>query len=244
MSMADTKNERDRQWANFRARLDAPPKRPVKPNLILRILNSPFTIWLLSAIVITVGGSYVTGYQRCEADAGHLITTYYKDQVELTRRFQYIQSKVSAAQSFEEIELAFETHPFVYDDLKNRKTRDLDSELRRAEQLIDFSRASHSAMSARGDFIGIGADGTPFRFSPDDLSRYGSFLIGESPDSMNGIDFDTTKRFVDAFTRTNLRRLQLWNQLVLFPKCNFANSFFGVPPRGPRKVAEVAVWRL
>jgi hypothetical protein len=96
------KNERDRQWANFRARLDAPPKRPEKVNLTLRVLNSPFTIWLLSAIVITVGGAYITGYQKCEADAGNLITNYYKDQNELIRRFEYIQSKVAAANSFDE----------------------------------------------------------------------------------------------------------------------------------------------
>jgi hypothetical protein len=238
MTVVETKNERDRQWSNFRARLDASPKSPEKPNLILRILNSPFTIWLLSAIVITVGGSYITGYQKCEADAGRLITNYYKDQIELIRRFDYVRAKVSAAKSFEDINHAFETHPVVYDDLKNRTTRDLQFELLRTEQLIDFSHASRRAMS-----VGMGliteADGRPFPFSPVDIHRYGALSVGEWPDSIDEADLDRAKHFVDVFSRMEVDRLWARNGLLLSPDCNFVNSLFGVLPRGPRKVVGV-----
>jgi hypothetical protein len=229
-----SESERERQRLNFRRRLDPASKQPEKSHVAVRILNSPFTIWLLSAVLLTVGSAYVTGYQKCEADAGRLITNYYKDQIELMRRLQYIRSRVARASNVEEVRRIIETQPFVYDDLKTRTTRDLLFEVHRTERLIDFTKDKPLI-----DMMGKRSDGSAPRFTPSDLNLYGTIAVGELPDELTDADVnDRGKRLVDFFASLDLSDLRGKNVARLWSKCNFFNSLLGVPLRGTRKVIE------
>jgi hypothetical protein len=230
-----TETERDRQRDNFRRRLEPQPKGPERTNIIIRVLNSPFVLWLMSAMLLTVGGAYFTGSQKCEADAGRLITSYYKQQIELMRRLEYISAGVARAKSIEDIRRVIETQPFVYDDLKTRTTRDLNYEVLRTERLIDFTKDARFIDNVKQRRA---ADGPGFRFSPHDLLRYGGLPVGEWPFDLNEDDLDAAKHFVEVFTYYEITGLIAHNLVRLWPRCGFVNSVFGVPVRGPRKVVE------
>jgi hypothetical protein len=126
------------------------------------------------------------------------------------------------------IKLALATHPFVYDDLKNRTTQHLSLELGRTERLIDFSRAPKATMSAGSRFIN--ADGSPFRFSPSDAVKYGRLADGEWLDAVDGADLEFAKRFVYAFVEVDLQRLGARNQLQLSPKMQLCKFSFWCSP--------------
>jgi hypothetical protein len=62
-----TRNERER--ASQKRLLASVPKR----NIVLAVINSAFFLWLLSAILLTIGGGYVTNHQQCMREADQFI---------------------------------------------------------------------------------------------------------------------------------------------------------------------------
>jgi hypothetical protein len=207
------------------------PQTP-RPHLLIRCLNAPFTLWLLSAIVLTVGGAYFSGHQKCEADTEKIITNYYKLQIELMERLEHIQAGVASAKSLQDINDTLQTQPNVYIELKERTTRDMIYELRRTEGVIDYSRAK--------SFIDDLTPRFPSIISPSDVVRYGSIPVGQKPTDMTPDDLQPAKRFVEADLGYQIEKLRVYNQISLWTKCDFINSFLGATARGPRKVIEVA----
>jgi len=61
------RNKRERAFQELL--LTSAPKR----NVGLAIINSGFFIWFLSAVLLTVGGGYVTNHQQCMREADQLI---------------------------------------------------------------------------------------------------------------------------------------------------------------------------
>ncbi len=222
---------RERLQRAFRKRLrGAQPKPPLTVGVV-KVLNAPFTLRLLSAIILTIGGSYFAGHQKCEGEANRLITDYYRDQIELMRRFEYIRAGVAKAKSLHDVAETLKTQPNVYVDFKNRTTRDLDLEVLRMERVIDFSKDREGIKYFKRMF---GRNDPPFRISPE-----GS--IAEGDEDLTGLtedDLERAKQFVAVFISDALSTLAAHNQIHLWPNCGFANSLLGIQARGPRKFIE------
>jgi hypothetical protein len=83
------RNQRDRA---FKKRSIAP-----KRNIVLAIINSAFFLWFLSAVLLTVGGGYITNHQQCMRDADALIERRHTISQELNGRENALLSELEAA---------------------------------------------------------------------------------------------------------------------------------------------------
>jgi hypothetical protein len=191
---------------------------------------------VLSALIVTIGGAYVSGHQKCESDANGVITNYYELQIEMMRRLEHIQHGVAKANSIGDVLQTLSTQPNVYVGFKQRTTQDLHYELIRTEHLIDFSKAQSFIDAVTKKYVDRGP---PFKVSPYEVLRYGAIMVGEQPSDLREDELDRLKTFVERFIYHSLSDLYVHNQVRLSPNCNFINSIRGVGTRGPRKVIEV-----
>jgi hypothetical protein len=67
------------------AKLQKAHKRPPR-NEILSTLGSPFILWILTAIFLTIGGSYFTKRQECLQNTRSDINQFLKMTIEITHR--------------------------------------------------------------------------------------------------------------------------------------------------------------
>jgi hypothetical protein len=65
----------DRREEEFRRRLLAALEKPPTHRLY-RAINSPFILWLLSALLITIGGAYLSNHRTCVEGAQKDIVLY------------------------------------------------------------------------------------------------------------------------------------------------------------------------
>jgi hypothetical protein len=92
MTEDDTlRHERERA---FQASILAALEKP-KENKFWALLNKPFTLWLLSLILLTVGGSYISAYRQCQQDAYAQIEQFQKLRRELLERENHIRQIVN-----------------------------------------------------------------------------------------------------------------------------------------------------
>ena len=69
------------KWAKLRKAHERPPR-----NEILSTLGSPFILWVMTAIFLTIGGAYFTKRQECLVTARSDINQFLKMTIEITHR--------------------------------------------------------------------------------------------------------------------------------------------------------------
>jgi hypothetical protein len=101
---------------------------PPKATRLWRFLNSAFVIWCLSAILLTVGGGYITNHQQCMRDADQIIDRRSHLASEIFGRNAAFATRVADAKTLEP--------PFfpgkqgsLYPDLSNIPYREVEREL-------------------------------------------------------------------------------------------------------------------
>ena len=82
----------------FQSRVLAALDKP-KENRFWTLLNRPFTIWLLSLIVLSVGGFYIAAYRQCQPDAYAQIAEFTKIRAELFERVEHAYDIIEYAKT-------------------------------------------------------------------------------------------------------------------------------------------------
>src|ERR1700730_14386792 len=100
--MAESEFSRQKRERDFQSKVLASLKAPEK-NAFFKYANMPFVLWLLSAIILTLGGAYFSGYQQCIKDATDLGERYTQLSRELFQRNDAIASIVRNAKSMEDV---------------------------------------------------------------------------------------------------------------------------------------------
>ena len=100
------------------------------------LLNSPFTLWLLSLLVVTVGGAYFTTRNQCYQDADRFIDNYEKLAVELRLRQAHIRDSVAKAKSGDHLLTLLRTRPQTTTEYGLRSLRALRRQLFRYNERI------------------------------------------------------------------------------------------------------------
>jgi hypothetical protein len=91
---------RNMQLRGFQNQVLGAVKQP-KTGRLRSFFNSPFVIWCLSAILLTVGGGYITNHQQCMRDADHIIDRRSHLALEIFSRNAAFQTKVADAKTLQ-----------------------------------------------------------------------------------------------------------------------------------------------
>lgn len=122
----------------FQARVLAALEKPKAKRWIV-ILNSPIIIWLLSVIVLTLGGGYYTTYRQCVADAQSIASAYRTIDYEIRYRQDSIIDVVLQAKTMDDVRRGL-TNKFYYSsELKDKSISELMALDRAAYLRIDRS---------------------------------------------------------------------------------------------------------
>jgi hypothetical protein len=125
------RNKRERE---FQARILAAVDKP-KQSHIITIINSPFVLWALSAILVSATAAYLTASIGCTAEAERLLETHDKITSELAGRYRQMRRGILAAKSFEEaLNFVDELPSKSSKEFSNRSTSSLWAQARRIEQ--------------------------------------------------------------------------------------------------------------
>lgn len=106
--MRENETQQQNREREFQNRVLAALEKP-KRNRFLAFINAPAFLWLLSVIVLSIGGTYYTNYKQCMADAESLDRDFRSARLKLLgRQFALIPSMLKA-KSFEELRTLLNT---------------------------------------------------------------------------------------------------------------------------------------
>jgi hypothetical protein len=194
--MTDKEFLRQRREREFQQSVLKALEKP-KQSRILKVINSPFFLWLLSALLLTLGGAYFAEYQQCNRDSAQIIDLFYRLTTELELRQKSIADAFAASNNFEELRTALKTHDYIYSDLRERTARDLVRQKRQLSRRISFDRA-HSAA--------INIINSRFSVSPREITQFGGAIYGEIPSDVQASDFAAVKSYASRILKLeNLR---------------------------------------
>jgi hypothetical protein len=123
--------ERQRVKAEEALRRSLQPAPASKGARRLALLNSPFTIWLLSSILLGFGGWIYAGYRNCNTDLEKLTDRHEHLAIEVFNRApKFYEALLAREKDWNVIEQErWSTKPYTFDEYKNRTLFDLTFEL-------------------------------------------------------------------------------------------------------------------
>lgn len=80
--------------------------------MLLKVINSPFFLWCISAFFLTIGGGYLTSYQQCVRDADKVSLDYFEVTGELYDRRIAIVDAINEAKTIDDARSALASHPY------------------------------------------------------------------------------------------------------------------------------------
>ncbi len=126
----------------FQRRVLSSLEKP-SPSLVLKIVNAPFFLWLLTAVVFTLGVGYYNAFRTCIDDGEKISAKYAAISNELAYRWQELSIYIARdATSIADIKKYLDTqNVFQASDLKTKTVPELMNERYAARTRVDFYRA-------------------------------------------------------------------------------------------------------
>jgi len=134
--MLETEFNRQKRERDFQARVLSAVEKS-KGNRLWTILNSSFVLWLLSAILLTVGGTYFSTHQQCIREAENFIVRRGRIVHEIYIRALERHRVVEKATTFQEAIAAFQsrsTGKFEFAEFSLHSDYELERELDQMEE--------------------------------------------------------------------------------------------------------------
>ena len=110
-------------------------KKPV--SRLWLFVNSGLFLWLLTAVFVTIGGSYFSQIQKCVADADALGERYYILTRELSNRNTEFARAIHVAESIEALKRAKAEYKSDFAEFQAKTGDEIESEWRHIIRRVD-----------------------------------------------------------------------------------------------------------
>lgn len=117
--------------------LDSKPEEITLSNRVLKVLNAPITIWFLSAIFLSVGGTYYATFQQCHRDFNLFREQYDKIANEYLTRRRIIAGRLIEAKSVEAVKAAVSNNDGLYAEYRGRPYYEIEDLFNRLSAQVD-----------------------------------------------------------------------------------------------------------
>jgi hypothetical protein len=118
---------------------------------LLKVLNAPITIWFLSVIFLSIGGTYYATFQQCHRDFDQFKERYLKIAKEYLTRRREIAIRLIEAKTVTDVKAAVIGKEGMYAELKDRPFYEIEEEYLRLQQQIDFTEVRSANAQQRID---------------------------------------------------------------------------------------------
>jgi hypothetical protein len=173
------RNRRQREFESKLLSLATPKPR----NRFLAVINAPFTLWFLSAVVLGFGSVYYTTYKQCVVDATKISDDYSLYRTELIHRQISLAHTIKSAKTLAEVYKAQQSIPDDAVKLKDKKLLEVREALGQSSARIEFVVNREDP-----DFVELKKDPNFDRFFP---------VFEAAPDEVTERDFLALKRFAE-----------------------------------------------
>ena len=163
------------------------PRAEPKPRRIIAVINSPFAIWVFSAVALSIGGTLFDGVRTCRIDANQSKVMYEKLETETFNRLDHLYVAILDAQTLKTFldSPAFKERQegYTFAEFKGRRLEDIENEflrlsLEKTERKPWFFR-ERGLSSAGLHFAVYGSEGMPWY--PLDTSDLTQAADGDLP---------------------------------------------------------------
>lgn len=215
-------------------------------HLILKILNAPITIWLLSAVVIGLFGAMYDDVRRCRAESQSAATSYHRLGAEIANRRSALHRAIKSASSISDLRNADiirdNSARYTFLEFKERHLAELEHEyvqvgrklLRFPDIVMALTRERFKRANALWD-----ASGKPERPSPlieIDLDRLElTKLTDDDLPALRKMVKESEQTIQSAYLET------LGNYVV--PNCGYHTAFLRVLTGYPEHIATLESWK-
>ena len=128
------RNRRQREFESKLLTLATPKPK----NRFLAFINAPFTLWLLSAVVLGFGSVYYTAYKQCIMDGTKLSEDYMLYRTEMIHRQISLANAITSAKTLADIYKYRESIPDDAVKLKDKKLVEIVEFLEQLSTRIEF----------------------------------------------------------------------------------------------------------
>jgi hypothetical protein len=143
LTMIENDSLRHKRERAFQASVLAALEKP-KENRVWAFLNKPFTLWFLSLILLTVGGSYFSAYRQCQQDAYTQIDQFQKLRRELLERESHIRQIINGYSTIAAMREQLSLPYFFYPEYKDYPLGTIrDAYSRYSQRIINFKDFRH-----------------------------------------------------------------------------------------------------
>ena len=184
-----------------------------KGSRFLAIINSAALLWFLSALFITVGGSYLTKYQECARQADDVIEKFQRINEELYVRRRAISQVISDSSGMDTIRSGIKDLPSIYVELKPRTLPDLDADFRKLNGRIDHSRLDDLFARLRVNDPTV---------TPVQMNTFGSIAVGFIAKAWPDSALENLKYFAHRYQVSFDRGYLAVRNTEFFPNCSFS----------------------
>lgn len=111
---------------------------------VLRALNAPITIWVLSVVAVGIIGSVYTEMQHCRVEADRAAVNFHRLGTEIANRRRALYDAIQNSSSIDELRAAGVVRDwasqYTYLEFKDRTIKDLEDEYLRLGRQLRYSR--------------------------------------------------------------------------------------------------------
>jgi hypothetical protein len=178
------RNRRQREFESKLLTLATPEPK----NRFLAFINAPFTLWLLSAVVLGFGGIYYTAYKQCIMDGAKLSEDYMLYRTEMIHRQISLANVITSAKTLADIYKYRESIPDDAVKLKDKKLVEIVEFLEQLSTRIEFMINQDAP-----DYIELKKD--------PNFNKFGLIIEASRYDDVTEKDLPALKRLADRAAR-------------------------------------------
>lgn len=165
----------------FQSRVLAALDKP-KEGRLWALLNRPFTLWCLSLILLSVGGSYFTTYTQCERDADTQIERFSKIEHEAVERTKHVHEIIISSPTILAIREKLSQPYNFYPEFKDYTVRAV---------RVTYTELAFQINGYESDFLWSD-------FTNSDIQQFGDDVLdGVIPESATDADIPALRRVAD-----------------------------------------------
>jgi hypothetical protein len=126
------------KYAAIRNRQDRAASKANKKGRLVSIINSGLFLWTLTALLLTVGGSYFTKVQQCIVQSERVLERFTRLNNEIANRRNFIEELVNSSSQHSEIQSGLARLPTTYPEFKELSLLELVLEQNKITRSITF----------------------------------------------------------------------------------------------------------
>ncbi len=198
---------RQRREREFQERVLEALEKP-KKNRLIAVVNSGFFLWLLTAILVTLGGGYITNHQQCMRDADQIIARKNHLQQEILARQPMQLELVEKAQTLDQLPGGREMQGALLSDLSKVSFLELRQELETLDRRVTYDHLDDPLIE-KIEVASIPLVGPPQQLLTDqDKLRLRKLQMKQQ------IEYDTFRLVLDRYAYFFEPSCGMWNTLM------------------------------